>query len=202
MSTGSDKAATSDGAVRYRRRMHDGPLTEAAPEDAPQNSHEKRPAFLRRWESPRFVAFTALGIAVLAVVGAVAAWLLPPPEHFSGQESAQAKTKVCTTFGTVRNAVSKGTPNPRPDDPVAQTAVAANVRLAMIGGASFLRETVAAEPAAPADLTNAVTSMATTLDQLGFAYLLMADEATKKPLLQALNSEIVKLNQVCFPKKK
>jgi hypothetical protein len=133
-----------------------------APEDAPEDGHEKRRSFLALWESPRFVAFVALAIAVFAVAAAVAAWLVPVPKHVSAEQSTQAKTKVCYTYGTVRNAVSEGTPNPHPGDPVAQTAVAANVRLAMIGGASYLRETVAAEPAAPADLTKAVTSMADT----------------------------------------
>ena len=188
--------------MRYRRRMSVETPRHDAPEDAPENPHEKRRSFVALWESPRFIAFVALAIAVFAVAAAVAAWLVPVPKHVSAEQSTQAKTKVCYTYGTVRNAVSEGTPNPHPGDPVAQTAVAANVRLAMIGGASYLRETVAAEPAAPADLTKAVTSMADTLDKLGFAFLLMSNETVKAPLLQTLNSQTSQINKICAPPKK
>jgi hypothetical protein len=181
---------------------------ESLSQDAPENGdgeghgHAKGRSFAGWWESPRAIAFLALAVAVIAVAAAIAAWLVPVPKHFSSDESARAKTKVCATYVSVRNAVSVGTPNPKPDDPVAQTAVAANVRLAMIGGSSFLRETVAAEPAASGDLTKAITSLASTLDQLGFAYLLRTGEGIKTPLLQKLNTEITQINQLCAPSKK
>lgn len=198
ISTSPDKATTAEGVLRYLRSMS----IESPAQAAPGDSDKKRLSFLRWWESPRAIAFTALAIALIAVAGAVAAWLLPPPEHFSGQQSAQAKTNVCTTYAIVRNAVAQGSPNPRPDDPVSQEAVAANVRLAMIGGSSYLRETLDAEPATPADLTKAVKSMANTLDQLGFAFLLRTDGDTKQKFGQALHSKIVQIDQICAPKKK
>lgn len=192
--------------MRYRRRMSVESPSQDAPENGhrkSENGHEKSPSFLRSWwESPRAIAFVALAVAVIAVAAAIAAWLVPVPKHFSGEQSARAKTNVCTTYAIVRNAVSKGTPNPRPDDPVAQTAVAANVRLAMIGGSSYIRETVAVEPAAPADLTKAVSSLADTLDKLGFAYLLMADQNVKAPLLQTMGSQMTQINQMCAPSNK
>lgn len=175
---------------------------ESPAQTAPENSHNKRPSSLRFWESPHATAFVALAIAVIAVAVAIAAWLLPAPQHFSGQQSGEAKTKVCGTYAIVRNAVQKGTPNPRPDDPVAQTAVAANVRLAMIGGSSYLKETLAAEPATPADLTNAVNSMAETLDRVGFAYLLREPGPAKQQLMQTLGSKIAQINPMCAPNKK
>jgi hypothetical protein len=166
------------------------------------DSDKKSPSFLRWWDSPRVIAFTALAIALVAVAAAIAAWLLPPPQYFSGQESAQAKTKVCTTYATVIRTVTMGMPNPRPDDPVSQEVVAANVRLAMIGGSSFLRETLAAEPATPADLANAAKAVAGTLDQLGFAFLSRADATVKEPLGKTFHSEVAQLNQMCPPNKK
>jgi hypothetical protein len=180
--------------MRYSRRMSVESLSQDAPEngDGEGHGHAKGRSFAGWWESPR----------AIAVAAAIAAWLVPVPKHFSSDESARAKTKVCATYVSVRNAVSVGTPNPKPDDPVAQTAVAANVRLAMIGGSSFLRETVAAEPAASGDLTKAITSLASTLDQLGCAYLLRTGEGIKTPLLQKLNTEITQINQLCAPSKK
>jgi hypothetical protein len=198
--------------MRYRRIMSIDYPTQDAPEfahaksenadDKSESEHGKRLSFLRWWTSPRATAFVALAVAVIAVAAAIAAWLVPVPKHFSGDQSARAKAKVCNSYAAVRNAVAQGTPNPRPDDPVAHTAVAANVRLAMIGGSSFLRETLDAEPATPADLTDAVKSYAATLDELGFAYLLMTKESVKAPLLKTLNSDLVQINQICAPKKK
>jgi hypothetical protein len=184
--------------MRYLRRMSIESSTEAAPE----NSGEKSPSFLDWWKSPRATAFVALAIALIAVALAIVAWLVPAPKHVSGQQSAQAKKNVCSTYNTVVTAVLNGTPNPRPDDPVSQEAVAANVRLAMIGGSSYLRETLNAEPATPADLTNAVKSLANTLDQTGFAFLLRADATVKQSLGQTLHSELAKINQLCAPNKK
>jgi hypothetical protein len=182
--------------------MSDGPLTESGPETYPEDRRETRPTSSRFWESPRFVAFTALAIALIAVAAAIAAWLVPRPHHFSGDQSAQAKTKVCTTYATVRNAVSQGTFNPRPGDPVSQTAVAANVRLAIIGGSAYLKDTLAAAPATPSDVAKAVDSMANTLNEMGFAYLLKQDERANGPMLQTLNKDIAQINQMCAPKKK
>jgi len=69
--------------------------------------------------------------------------------------------------------------------------------LAMIGGSSYLKETLAAEPATPADLTKAVKSMADTLDQLGFAYLLRQDATVIQPLLETFNSELAQIDPMC-----
>jgi len=80
--------------------------------------------------------------------------------------------------------------------------VAANVRLAMIGGSSYLRETLAAEPAAPADLADAVKAVASTLDQLGFAYLSRADGTVKASLGQTFHAEVAQINKICAPNKK
>jgi hypothetical protein len=198
MATGSDEAITPDGAMRYRRRM----TVESPTQAGRENSHKKSPSFLHWFDSPRFIAFTALAIALIALAAAIAAWLVPTPKDVSAGDSAQAKTHVCTTYVIVRNAVARGTPSPRPNDPVSDIAVAANVRLAMIGGSSYLTATLAENPAAPADLTAAVKSMAGTLDKLGFLNLLRTGPAERQPVRQALNSQIAQINQMCAPKKK
>jgi hypothetical protein len=177
--------------------------SESSTQAGHEKGHQQSPSLLLRWwKSPHATAFVALAIALIALAAAIAAWLLPTPNHFSGQQSAKAKTNVCSTYTVVRNAVAQGTPNPKPNDPVSDTAVAANVRLAMIGGSSYLKETLAAEPAAPADLTKLVNSMANTLNQMGFAYLLRTDATVKQPLLDTLNSQIAQINRMCAPKKK
>jgi len=163
---------------------------------APEHSHRERDPW---WKSARLTTYAALAIALIAVVVAVAAWLRPAASHsFSDQESAQAKANVCSAWAPVRKSVWVGTPNPHPGDPVAQLAVAANVRLAMLGGGSYLRETLAAEPAAPADLAKAVTSVANTLERMGVTYLARTGTpAVIGPLKHDLDSEGAQIDKLC-----
>jgi hypothetical protein len=181
--------------MRYRRRMTHTPPSEVARAD----SDGKHSPVVSRWTSPRTIAFAALAIAVVAAVAAIAAWIHPGGSHsYSDQQSAQAKTNVCAAARPVHQAVWVGTPNPHPGDPVAQLAVAANVRLAMLGGGAYLRETLAAEPATPADLAKAVTSMATTLQQMGINYLARTgDKNVMASLKHDLDTEGAQVAGLC-----
>jgi len=198
MATGLDYAeyVTTDGVLRYRNCMssYASPAT-----SAPENSHQKGSSGHRWWTSPRSIAFVALAVAVIAVAVAIVPWVHPGSFHsFSDQQSAQAKANVCAAWAPVRRSVWVGTPNPRPGDPVAQDAVAANVRLAMLGGGSFLKEIVDAEPAAPADLANAVKSVANTLEWMGVYYLARLDtHGVIDPLRQKLDSEGAAIDKLC-----
>ena len=84
--------------------------------------------------------------------------------------------------------------SPNPD---AQFAVAANARLALIGGGAYLRDRLAANTAAPADLATAANSFATTIEQLGVNYLINATNDVQNPLRQTLNNEINQLDTLC-----
>ena len=182
--------------MRYRRRM-----TNVSPAvSAPEHSHREHDSW---WTSPRSIAFAALAVAVIAAAAAIAAWLHPAGSHsYSDQQSAQAKANVCAAFQPVHQAVWTGTPNPHPGDPVAQLAVAANVRLAMLGGGSYLRETLAAEPATPADLAKAVTSMATTLQKMGINTLARTgNQAVQAQLKHDLDTEGAQVAGLCKSKK-
>lgn len=190
-----DKATTRHAAMRYRRGMtHTSP-----PEVALADRNEKRSPVVRWWASPRSIAFAALAIAVIAAAAAIAAWVhLGTSQSFSAQQSAQAKTNVCSAWAPVRKSVWVGTPNPHPGDPVAQLSVAANVRLAMLGGGSYLKETLAAEPAAPADLANAVNSVANTLQRMGVNYLARNESpAVIGPLRHDLDTQGAEVDKLC-----
>jgi len=68
----------------------------------------------------------------------------------------------------------------------------------MLGGGSYLKETLAAEPATPADLAKAVTSEANTLQRMGVAYLArIATPAAITPLQRDLNSEGAEIGKLC-----
>ena len=163
---------------------------------APEHSHMGGDPW---WKSARLTTYAALAIALIAVAVAIAAWIRPGTSHsYSDQQSAQAKTNVCAAWAPVRKAVYMGTPNPHQGDPVAGLAVAANVRLSMLGGGSYLRETLAAEPATPADLAKAVNSMATTLERMGINHLARNETpAVMAPLKQNLTSEGAQIDKLC-----
>jgi hypothetical protein len=146
-----------------------------------------------------------VAIAVIAVVVAVAAWLRPAHDSsFSAQQSDQAKKNVCAASLVVNKAVYADAKNPHPGDPVGVVAVAANVRLALLGGGAYLRQVVAAEPATSDGLAKAANSMANTLQQMGINYAAnTATPAVLGPLQQDLNSEMKQINTLCgFGEKK
>ncbi|MBB2991992.1 HAMP domain-containing protein [Mycolicibacterium iranicum] len=115
----------------------------------------------------------ALVVAVAAL--AVAVWALVSSPSSSGtsaaggDQSTDPKTRVCTAFELVRNAVSLQTNANLGTDPVATQAVAANARLATLGGGQFLLSRLDDE--VPSDLADAVRSFANNLEYIGMGQL-------------------------------
>jgi hypothetical protein len=154
------------------------------------------------WKSSRWAAFAALAMALIATAVAVAAWFRPVESAsptFTGQQTAQAKSNVCSAYTAVHQGVVKNThlADPNPRDPVGQLAIAANARLALLGGGAYLRDRVAAQPATPPDLAQAVNSMGNTIEQLGVGYLEAATSIVLDPLRHDLDSEVTQLNALC-----
>ena len=149
-----------------------------------------------------WLTIAALAIAVIAVAVAIAGWFRPAPSSkpsFNDQQIAEAKKNVCTAYNSAKQSVVLNThmANPRPDDPIGQLAIAANARLALLGGGEYLRDRLAAAPAAPAELSAAVTSMAKTIEDLGMGYLMGSSNFALDPLRNDLNSEIGQLDAMC-----
>jgi hypothetical protein len=84
--------------------------------------------------------------------------------------------------------------SPNPD---VQLAVAANARLALIGGGLYLQERLAANTAAPTELANAANSFANTIQQLGINYLANARADVQDPIRHDLDSQISQLDKLC-----
>lgn len=121
-----------------------------------------------------WIAPAALAVALIAA--ALAVWTLvrtpaapQAKEQPTSQQTGGDKASVCTAFKTVRNAVSLQTNADIGPDPVARTAVAANARLATLGGGSFLLGQV--NSATPTDLADAVRGFATDLQNIGMKQL-------------------------------
>ncbi|OKH71480.1 membrane protein [Mycobacterium sp. SWH-M1] len=122
---------------------------------------------------PAWMAPAALVVAVIAL--ALAAWglLRPSPTDSANAagapSSGDAKTEICQAFTTVRNAVSLQTNADLGTDKVARQAVAANARLATLGGGEFLLSRL--NSAVPGDLADAVRSFANDLTYIGIGQL-------------------------------
>lgn len=181
---------TSD--KRYHRRVSHTSPTERAVKDDP-NNHP------RWWRSSVLPTLAALAIALIAAGFAIAAWLRPAHEGPRYPQAGDAKTNLCAAYKVVHQAVVTNThlASPGANDPGGQLAVAANARLALLGGGAYMRDTLAAQTAPPADLAKAADSLAATIEQLGVNYLANADNAEQMPLRHDLDSEIGTLNKLC-----
>jgi hypothetical protein len=166
-------------------------------------SSEKSVPSPPRQRSSRWLTFAALALAVIAVAVAVAAWFRPAPESasptFTDQQTAQAKTNVCSVYTAVNQGVVRNTHlvDSNPNDPAGQLAIAANARLALLGGGGYLRDRVAAQPATPGDLAQAVNSMASTIEQLGVGYLAGSGNIVLDPLRHDLDSQVAQVDKLC-----
>jgi hypothetical protein len=174
-------------------------LTEPEVEASPQKSLPSPPW----WKSSRWPMFAALAIAVIAAAVAIAGWFRPAPHSaspaFSDQQTAQAKANVCSAYTAVHQGVVRNThlADPNPNDPAGQLAIAANARLALLGGGAYLRDRVADEPATPADLAQAVNSIGNTIEKLGVGYLEAASNIVLDPLRHDLDSQVAQINKLC-----
>ena len=152
--------------LRSQRRLgrYDSRMADTEPEQQPQ-SHAKPPADSggggARWVAllSLIIALTAIGVAAWAMV---MAW---PQKEKAVQPTAEAKQKVCAAFETVSKAVQLQTHADLGPDPVAQTAVASNARLSLIGGGEYLMSRL--DDQTPPDLAEAVRLFANNLEEIG-----------------------------------
>jgi hypothetical protein len=193
--------------ARYPQPMSDRPVTTSAQAETSkqssvkEESSPKKPVPASRWsEASRWPTYAALAIAVIAVVLAALAYFHPAHNGASvAQQGGDAKANVCSAFASARKAVVINThmQSPNINDPIAELSVATNARLALIGGGAYLRERLAANTAAPADLANAADSLANTIQQLGINYLTGAGKDVQDPLRTDLNSQITQIDKLC-----
>jgi len=158
---------------------HSGPAHSGKPPQEPEPSAEpvdepaKQPGLrtggsatsrLSRWLAPAalLIALIAVGVAVWALLRPQQATTAAP--HYTDQQVAAARGRACTAAKTVISAVALQTHGDPGQDPVAIQAVAANARLAMVGGATYLMNNL--DPATPPPLNPAIRSFATDLQEI------------------------------------
>ncbi len=125
----------------------------------------------------RWIAPAALAISLLAAGGAGLALLKPAPAAETSALSGASddpKAQVCGAFRTVSDGVYRythATPSPDlgPALPAAQEAIAANARLAMSGGATYLLQNLPSN--APTDLAGEIRGFAGDLSTIAMKLL-------------------------------
>lgn len=133
------------------------------PERTTRNSRETRG--VEAPPAPRWLTFAALLLAVIGV--ALGLWSLFA-KSTDGHVTAlpgDAKTRVCAAFDTVSEAVPLQTHTNLGPSPVAQAAVAANARLALLGGGVYLENNL--DSATPPELADPVRDFARELQEIG-----------------------------------
>ncbi len=147
----------------------------------------------RGWLAP-----TALVVALLAT--GISIW--STVQSSDGGSSAEAlssedaKAKVCTAFDLVQQAVRVQTNADLGPEPVAREVVAANARLATIGGGQYLLHNLHA--AAPPGLGDTIRSFANDLIEVGMSQLAgtpssAPDLTDRMTYLEARRPQIVEL---------
>ena len=149
--------------------------------------------------SSRWVAPVALVIALIAAVAAGWAVLRPPPgtdKPAAEAPSADAKANACNAFRTVTAAVAIQTHANAGADPAAIQAVAANARLAMAGGGTYLLARIG--PGTPPELADAIRDFATGLQDIAINALAGVtndnpEQAARLRDAEATNSKVANL---------
>lgn len=137
------------------------------PTDADDESSTTHQAHSPSGAVSRWVAPLALVIALTAAGGAGWALFRPAQNTTSTATEApagDAKSTACSAFKTVSTAVNLQTHGDLGPEPAGVLAVAANARLAMAGGATYLLARTG--PGTPKDLSDAIHSFADDLQDI------------------------------------
>lgn len=153
---------------------------------------------------PRWPAFTALLIALVALAVGIAAWFRPTPRNdqpppkpvYTQQQVADAKAKVCAAVGKFNSAVAVNNALPRGSDPI---VAAVNSRQIFDVFNRHLLATLAEEPATSADLATAVRELANTLEEAVIEYEdgLSNSDPEMRPTLDASSAAANTIQQLC-----
>ncbi len=141
------------------------------------------------WVGPAalVVALVAAGLSGWAVLRPVPQSEQSPPSAATAAakpQSGEEKTSACEAYRTVSSAVSLQT-HAAPGTEV--QGVAANARLAMSGGATYLLAHLS--PATPADLADAIRSFATGLQDISMNALAGVPNSEPKQAERLANAE-------------
>lgn len=157
---------------------------------------------------PRWPAFVALPIALIALAVSIVGWFRPTSHHneapakptYTDQQVASAKTAVCTAFGQVTQGIALAdAQSANSTDATAKVAAVALTRQALDFGSQYLSAKVAEEPATPPELASAVRQQAKALRELLIGYLdgAVSSDASQQPAQKASDEATATIRQLC-----
>lgn len=166
--------------------------------------------------SPAVIAVSAMLVAIATLGASAYMWrnpvttesstpgaaAPPAPETFTQEERDQARATVCDAFALVSVGVANSSGLQPPEGQAnfgAAIAVAANARLALIGGGQLLLNRI--EPATPDDLAEAARSFGNTLMDVGAAAIaeIPTDDPAQTQRLQDADTQNTRLDELCNP---
>ncbi|GAY16382.1 hypothetical protein [Mycobacterium sp. shizuoka-1] len=170
--------------------------TAEAKDPSPESSSASR-----RRSQPRtpagWIAPTALLLSLVALAGAGWAVLRPTPQASAPAtttHSGDPKATACDAYRTVSSAVSLQT---HADAGTEVQGVAANARLAMSGGATYLLAHL--NPGTPTDLADAIRSFATGLQDISMNALagVANSDPTQAERLRTAEAANTRIAELC-----
>lgn len=167
----------------------------AAPKPPPTADTVTRPR--RRLPAWPAIALVVAGI-VLGVAGfALARPLLDRKPSYTDQQVSDAKANICGAFDKVRQGVLLNTARSLGEDPIAIFTVAANARIALFDGGTYLSTKLAEEPATAPELAEAVRSLIDSYQQLTVDYLAEVPDLDAQASLQGVDAASAKVSELC-----
>jgi len=143
----------------------------------------------------------ALALVIALIAAGTAVWALlkpaPAPEPVGTPAAADPKATACDAFLLVSQGVAIQTRKDLGPEPAAREAVAANARLAMAGGAAYLRDTMPSNT--PPQLAEPITTFADQLQTISQYYLAgqLNDDPEQAARLPAADGTTKKLIELC-----
>lgn len=152
----------------------------------------------------RWPMFASLVIAIAAIVVAIGCWFRPPPDPkapskptYTDSQIAEAKAKVCTAFAKIDHALGVASARSGGSDPTTGLAVATSTRQVFEVGSRYLLAKLAAEPATPADLTDALKKLADSYQDAVVGYLADVSDSELRPSLNAADDATLTIRRLC-----
>jgi len=148
---------------------------------------------------PAWASVLAVALSVVAV--GIAAWALlkpaPTADPVGNPAAADPEATACDAFLLVSKGVAIQTRKDLGPEPAAREAVAANARLAMAGGAAYLRDNVPSNT--PAELAEPISAFADQLQTISQYYLSgqLNDDPEQAARLTAADDTTKTLIELC-----
>lgn len=146
-----------------------------------------------------------LVISVVALTVAVASWLRPvgsnqnvspSSEPVSETEIAHSRDALCEAHNLIAQA-TRTAASRTSDNQATKSVIATNVRLATIASGQYLLQKISEYPNAPAELSDALTTLATAYQKTTLLHIADATEAELDVAYGALDEADAKVQQEC-----